>query len=138
MEFKIFTLDQANALLPRVERLLRELQEKKQAAVSRYRQMDTMRRQEVSPLPRKGNSYASVAAEFAGLEREMKALLDEISGLGAVVKDLDGGLVDFPGVIDRQPIYLCWKLGEPDIGFYHPADGGYATRQPVVKKNSTR
>ena len=48
-----------------------------------------------------------------------------------MVKDLDIGLLDFPAVIDNEDVYLCWKLGEDCIRFYHRQDEGFAGRKPL-------
>ena len=48
-----------------------------------------------------------------------------------VLRDLDRGLVDFPALRGEQEVYLCWVDGEPDIGYWHELDAGYAGRQPL-------
>ncbi len=55
----------------------------------------------------------------------------EIDELGITVKDLDMGLIDFPCLRDGREVYLCWKLGEPGIDWWHEIDAGYAGRQPL-------
>ena len=50
---------------------------------------------------------------------------------GCIIKDLDVGLLDFPSVIDNEEVYLCWKLGEDRIRFYHRQDEGFAGRKPL-------
>jgi hypothetical protein len=59
----------------------------------------------------------------------------EVAGLqaeGIEVKDLDSGLVDFYAVLDQEVVFLCWRRGEPDVGYFHRLDGGFRTRRPIV------
>ncbi len=61
----------------------------------------------------------------------VKAALERIESTGCVVKDLDVGLLDFPARIDNQDVYLCWRVGEDRIRFYHRQDEGFAGRKPL-------
>lgn len=63
--------------------------------------------------------------------RELREALTEIESRGCLVKDLDVGLVDFPCMVKEREIYLCWKLDEPHIGFWHDPDEGFAGRKPI-------
>jgi len=58
-------------------------------------------------------------------------IVNRIQDSGVLVKDLDMGLVDFPSLLDGEEIYLCWKLGEDRIGFWHGIDEGFASRKPL-------
>jgi hypothetical protein len=58
-------------------------------------------------------------------------LVNRIQDMGVLVKDLDIGLVDFPSLVDDEEIYLCWKLGEDHIEFWHGVDEGFAGRKPI-------
>ena len=62
---------------------------------------------------------------------KLKRMFEEFEELGCVVKDLDIGLIDFPALYRGKEVYLCWRLGEPDIGFWHPIDEGFAGRRPI-------
>ena len=64
------------------------------------------------------------------LER-LKHFLAEIENSGCLVKDLDTGLVDFPTMLDGGEVYLCWKLGEKHIGFWHRTDEGFQGRKSI-------
>ena len=50
---------------------------------------------------------------------------------GCVVKDLDRGLVDFYSLAGDKLIFLCWHAGEPEVGHWHPIEGGFTSRQPL-------
>ena len=74
---------------------------------------------------------ATLRAEHQQLSETMKSALDRILQTGCLIKDLDVGLLDFPAIINNQDVYLCWKLGEDRIRFYHGQDEGFAGRKPL-------
>ena len=63
--------------------------------------------------------------------RRIQSRLEDIAGLGGVVKDLDLGLVDFPHFRDGEVVNLCWKQGETSIEYWHGLDEGFAKRKPL-------
>jgi len=77
------------------------------------------------------DKLAAVRAEHTQLAETLKTSLDRILETGCVIKDLDVGLLDFPSVIGNEEVYLCWKLGEDRIRFYHRQDEGFAGRKPL-------
>jgi hypothetical protein len=62
---------------------------------------------------------------------KIREAIDRIQETGCVLKDLDEGLVDFPTVRDGRDVYLCWKMGEGRIGYWHTMDEGFAGRKPL-------
>lgn len=99
------TRAQAEALLPRIKPYLEDIQRRKRAYDRR--------------------PSDAVAAE-------LRALATAVAELGAIVKDLDQGLVDFPATFRGRDIYLCWKLGEGDrIWWWHDVDSGFRGRQRI-------
>jgi len=74
---------------------------------------------------------AKLRAEHSQLAEAMKAALNRILQTGCLVKDLEVGLLDFPALIGNEEVYLCWKLGEDRIRFYHRQDEGFAGRKPL-------
>ena len=75
---------------------------------------------------------------FAGTKKakeesgsRLREVVEEIEGLGCLVKDLDIGLVDFPCRVGERELYLCWKRGEPHIQFWHSVEEGFAGRKPL-------
>jgi len=61
----------------------------------------------------------------------LDALIHSIQDLGALIKDVNTGLLDFPALKDGREVYLCWKHGENDIQFWHEIEGGFAGRQSI-------
>lgn len=74
---------------------------------------------------------AAVRLQHDQLAETFNSALTQIIETGCVIKDLDVGLLDFPAIIDNQDVYLCWKLGEDRIRFYHRQDEGFAGRKPL-------
>jgi hypothetical protein len=65
------------------------------------------------------------------LAESLRAAIERISSTGCVVKDLDIGLLDFPALINNEEVYLCWRLGEERIRFWHRQDEGFTARKPI-------
>jgi hypothetical protein len=74
---------------------------------------------------------AALRVEHEQLADKMKSAVERILSTGCVIKDLDAGLLDFPAVINNEEVFLCWKLGEDRIRFYHRQDEGFAGRKPL-------
>ena len=120
---RVFTEQEANALLPRLTELLTRLHDAYGAAV-----------ESASAAGRRvasSNGSAAAAMSVSAAEREYLDVLNEIEAVGVVVRDADSGLVDFPALRAGEPVYLCWRLGEDAVAHWHPRDAGYAGRQPL-------
>ena len=74
---------------------------------------------------------ARVRFERDRLTESLRSALEKIQATGCVVKDLDSGLLDFPALINNEEVYLCWRLGEERIRFWHRQDEGFASRKPI-------
>ena len=61
----------------------------------------------------------------------LDALIHSIQDTGALIKDINTGLLDFPALKDEREVYLCWQYGERDIAFWHEIEEGFAGRQPI-------
>ena len=129
---RYFTRAEAEALLPRVEPLLREMQDLR-AELAAHEELLAGQRAKAQ-----GNGHSGLGdgarrhAEIAELGERVMQRIAEIDELGITVKDLDLGLIDFPCLRDGHEVYLCWKLGEPGIDWWHEIDAGYAGRQPLA------
>jgi hypothetical protein len=130
---KTFTLDEAQALLPIVEALLNRAIEAKEALAALEEEQQSLVRRVFSS----GGLLVDVAAvkkrkvTMAALVQRAKDSLQEIDAIGVQVKDLDTGLLDFPCILEGETVLLCWKRGEPRIGFWHRIEDGFRGRQPV-------
>lgn len=117
---RIFSEAEANALLPQLTDLLIRLQE----AFATFRSAAQGARRHAES----NGSNPGTVAETGG---DYVQLLAEVTDLGVIVRDPESGLCDFPGIRDGEPIFLCWRLGEDRVGFWHPRDTGIAGRQPL-------
>jgi hypothetical protein len=130
---KVFTLSEAQTLLPVVEALLR----KAQAAGTRAEELENEMQLLSQRIFLSGGMHVDVAAaarrraEHDKAEQETKDTLAEIDSIGVQVKDLGKGLLDFPSVMDGKAVLLCWKLGEPSIAHWHTEEEGFAGRKPL-------
>ena len=130
---KTFTLEEAQALLPVLEALLKRAIEGQRAAEEAEAGLSGLaRRIYLSGGMRV--DVQGVARQRAELEAHLervREILAEIDSIGVQVKDLKTGLLDFPYRLDEQIVLLCWRLGETVIGHWHTADTGFKDRQPV-------
>jgi hypothetical protein len=79
---------------------------------------------------------SKVRSERDRLNEQIQNVLEQIQDTGCVVKDLDVGLLDFPARINDEDVYLCWKLGEDRIRFYHRQDEGFSGRKPIDPRDA--
>jgi len=68
---------------------------------------------------------------YAEAVNHLEDYVDELTDVGCELKDYQIGLIDFVGRHQRRDVYLCWKLGEERIGYWHEMNAGYAGRQPI-------
>lgn len=126
---RLFTLAEANALLPRLAPILTELRANREAGLTVQRQLDAL-----APAMRSNGAGPRAAALEQDLRRLALAIargVRQITRLGVEIKDLDHGVIDFPSRRDGRIIYLCWHLGEDQIAFWHETDSGFSGRQPL-------
>ncbi len=128
-----FTLQEAEALLPRLESLLQqavdarlELEDWETELTEIAAQITMSGGMEIDPL-----RVSEVRSKHKRGAVHVERLVDEIEDTGCVVKDLETGLVDFPARIGDQEVYLCWKLGEMSIDHWHGVNEGFSGRKPI-------
>ena len=133
---KTFTLEEAQALLPVVESLLKRAMEGRRSAQSLESDLNGLAQRIFLSGGMKIDS-ANVARQRAEMEELLKQVREtvaEIDTIGVQVKDLDSGLLDFPCRIDDQVVLLCWRIGEPSIEFWHTVESGFQGRQPIDER----
>jgi hypothetical protein len=127
-----FTVEEANALLSAVRPVVERMVEHRRELVTQLE-----RQQELTGITKaNGGGFnprlpADIDAAVEEAAAGLSACVEELTGLGVQVKDLDTGLVDFPSFRDGEEVLLCWQLGEEEIGWWHTLDGGFAGRQPL-------
>ena len=123
---KLFTIEEANALLPDVRNILTNLQNTHRL-LSRYRS-EAKKAAEVSD---QGGGIAD-GVQYAILVTRLSAFINELESLGVQLKDFERGLVDFPSLRDGRVVLLCWQMGEGDeLEWWHDVDAGFAGRTPL-------
>ncbi len=127
---RYWTLAEANAMLPRLAQLLEDLRGQAQALEEVQDQLGQMKR----TVHSNGNAVhvETLAHQVADLQETLRAGLDQIQEWGIELKDLGQGLVDFPHRRGGRVVYLCWRLGEDEIGWWHEIQAGFAGRQPIA------
>ena len=124
---KVFTVQEANALLPDVRDIVGKIQ-RAHRKLSHYRG-DAKKASEAAELG--GGGFANGVAYASDL-LALTAELSELEDLGVQLKDFERGLVDFPSLRDGRVVLLCWQLGEGDeLEWWHDVDAGFAGRTPL-------
>lgn len=128
---KRFTREEAEELLPYIAPLLFKLRELK-------RQGDELQAQGTELVQKSRGNGHGVDNEAGKVRREMEALgipinelIEKVQGMGVELKDAEAGLIDFRSIRGGREVYLCWKLGEEHLSFWHEIDAGFAGRQPL-------
>ena len=115
---KLFSLKEATALLPQLKEMLGQVQIEKKRLISMKPDVEAAKEGHIcdwgTPI---GPTYVLV--------------LEAFQDLGVLVKDFDIGLCDFPHQRDGKVVYLCWKLGEEKIAWWHDVNAGFSERQPL-------
>ena len=119
-----FTREEANALLPQLTALLTQLREARDELTDEQAHEALA---EAAPANGGGEEGRQVGIAFL----EVRRLLETVEQAGIVLRDIDSGLVDFPALMDGREVYLCWELGEDEVGFWHELEGGYGGREPL-------
>ncbi len=135
-ELRVFTAEEANRLLPQLTEMILQLQAKQHDILAKEAEIDALeilypRKNEKTPSP-------EVTKEIEAYNEEANQfyeLLDQIHGMGCFLKDIDSGLVDFYTLYQERVVYLCWKLGESEVGFWHEVGRGYAYRQSLMEED---
>jgi hypothetical protein len=117
-----YTREEANELLPHLAPVLTELQTKYQRA---------QEAQEALDRAAASNGGSAKRKQWTRLIARVQEILARLDNWEIVLRDVDQGLVDFPAIVDGQEAFLCWKLGEPRVSFWHLPDTGFAGRQPL-------
>ena len=124
-----WTLERANAALPYVRRIAEDVVRDYGRWRTRVKALDTGR---AGGVPLEEETRVRLQREVRLLAADLRSHLAELGALGLDCKSLDEGLIDFPSVVDGVPAFLCWKVGEARVEWWHPRDAGFAGRQPVA------
>jgi hypothetical protein len=143
---RYFTLEEATRVLPLVRSLLEALRDETAELSALQRRLreggraleSRSGRRDRPPAGTNGHGPEGAAGRFLtdlqradALLESVRQTLEELDAIGCEVKDVRTGLVDFRSMREGRPVYLCWRLGEDSIRFWHELDTGFAGRQPL-------
>ncbi|HEX3746120.1 MAG TPA: DUF2203 domain-containing protein [Bryobacteraceae bacterium] len=128
-----FNLAEAQSLIPSVDALLREAISLK----SEYQDAEEAMQAIAQRVGLMGGSMVNREHAIDARNRrdearaKLRAAIEQVQEYGCVLKDLDTGLIDFPTLLRGEEVYLCWKLGEPAIAFWHGVNEGFRGRKAI-------
>ena len=120
---RIFTLSEANCLIPQLEQLWQIIKEERNVLINT--------KEEIKKASSKAHlgGGSVVGPRYIQAIQEINESLHTIHEWGVLVKDIESGLCDFPYLLDGRLVYLCWKFGEDQIHSWHEINGGFSGRQ---------
>ncbi len=123
-----FSLAEANRSLPLVQRVVTDIVRSHEQAVALQAKLED---------GAKGDERSATQEKLEKLMDKLQGFVDELAEIGVELKDYSIGLVDFIGRHEGRDVYLCWKLGEDKIGYWHDLHTGFAGRKPVTQLDET-
>jgi hypothetical protein len=136
---RYFTVSEANATLPYLRAVLRDVTELARELRERHERLERLR-----PGERGGLSQAhqeEMLQARTDLERgqeRMQEYEQELKQIGVELKDYFTGLIDFPSIMDGREVYLCWRLDEPEVGHWHELEAGFLGRRKLLADPAAR
>jgi hypothetical protein len=129
---RYFTLDEANEavdeLRPVVERMV---EHRRRFLVAQQQRAELTEQAGANGGDLTPTDFAEVEEELELQASALARCIEQLQAAGALVKDLDEGLLDFPALREGEEILLCWHLGEDEIGYFHGTDEGFIGRKPL-------
>ena len=125
---KYFTIEEAERLLPEIDKILGR-------TIKLNKALELLESIEIEVYDDCYDGLSKVTKankQFHKLSYEFYDNIDKLEEIGCLVKDLELGIVDFYFRFENRDIFLCWKLGEKGIRFWHETDAGYIGRKPIV------
>ncbi len=126
-----FTREEAEALLPAVIPVLEQIRDQRKAMLEAETELGELHMQSMNNGHHLHNRIARLQRTLEQVIESLQALASQLEGFGCVLKDPDMGLIDFLSQRSGREIYLCWRLGEDRINYWHYLDTGFAGRQPL-------
>lgn len=124
---KVFSVEEANALLPTVRGLIQSIQREHRRLLSFQ-----MAARDAAEAAERGGGGIIGGTTYARVLTKLAVLIGEVETIGVQIKDYARGLIDFPSLRDGRVVLLCWQLGEGDkIEWWHDVEAGFAGRQPL-------
>jgi hypothetical protein len=129
---RFYAIDEANDALPEVERILAALRDQRVELIAlRDRVVAAAPPDDEAPTPDVAERIRLLRLGMQGLIDQMQAGVARLVELDITLRDISTGLIDFPALVSGRPIWLCWRLGEADVGHWHSVDEGFDSRRPL-------
>jgi hypothetical protein len=130
---KLFTVEQANAALPLVRSITTDLVRLSREVMERRERLALLSAgRNASAKDPYSEELAQIEEELEKDSRQLTEYVEELRALGVEPKSGPEGLIDFPSMMDDRIVFLCWKLGESEVTYWHELDAGFAGRQSLV------
>ncbi len=127
---RIYTVEQANATLPLVRMIVHDITVLAQALNEQHRRLSRLQDE---PEPAVEADLDAAIADMERAQEQMRAYEKELKELNVELKDYLTGLIDFPARLEGREVYLCWRLGEPEVAHWHELNAGFTGRQQLAK-----
>lgn len=131
---RTFTIEQANLTLPYVRRVVEDIVRTYEQWQERVREFEVVAAAGAAS-PATSSRAEALQRDVQGLAADIDRYSAELEQVGARIEGYDHGRVDFPGEVEGRPVYLCWRLGEPSVQFWHEVDTGFDRRRPLQYEN---
>ena len=133
MRRRLFTLEQANRLIPWLERTFQRLTASMQRLEDLRERVEELQREQrrLNGTFERYTEINTMQTELDEMNKELQSIVDDIVAEGIIIRDIPSGLVDFPHLRDGREVYLCWISGEERIEYWHETDRGFAHRQSL-------
>jgi len=129
---RIFTLAEANAMLPLVRVITRDLVRLSREVGERHQRVEHVKAgRNITSGDPYDEELAQIEEELSKDRARLHEYVEELRQLGVEPKNGVEGVVDFPTMLEGELVYLCWKYGEAEIRHWHTLDGGFAGRRPL-------
>ena len=132
---RVFTVDEANAMLPLIRAITSDLVELSREVIDRHQRVEHLKAgRDITSGDPYDDELTQIEEELEKDRRRLTEYVEELRQLGVEPKSGVEGLIDFPSMHEGRVVYLCWKLGEPMVSYWHDLDAGYAGRQPLANQ----
>ena len=119
---RTFSVEEANALLPTVSESLGLIKEARQVVLAGGKRV-----RHTAPT----NGGGEVGKQYWEALSALRRQIEGLSELGVILRDPENGLIDFPTRMEGREAFLCWKIGEARVGYWHGPESGFAGRRPL-------
>lgn len=142
---RFFSIDAANAAIPELRTILETLRDERSQLIALRDEFARETAREATPTPGEsgppsasdeaadGEERRRIRLRMQGVIDQMQAGVARIDQVGATLREIETGLIDFPALVNGRQVWLCWRLGEGDVEWWHELGDGFGGRRPLVE-----